>query len=112
MNIGNPVISEYHFLAGMYLDDYYPVDLVDEIRDILLYLCEQIEDLDRKSPKNVINLTHAATKGINSLIPEFLVQRSELETVARDCIATDFEFILRAYQIKLDLESAIAPRHW
>lgn len=110
--IKNPRILSHAFLADMYHDDYYPEQLVDKGKAILLALCEQLEKADASTPAEVYTLTHAATIRFNELNYEFENQDSEIETVAREAIAADIEFILLAYGYELDIEEAIAPRDW
>lgn len=96
----------------MYNDPYFPAFLVDNGKQILLRLCEEIE---AKRPKNVDELyplTHAATEEFNQLAEEFYEHDSEIETAARDCIAINFEFIADAYGYEADTEELIAPRDW
>lgn len=58
-------------------------------------------------------LSHAATEKFNNLQEEFYESDSEIETVAMDCIGTDFEFIAFSYGYKdADVEELIAPRDW
>ncbi|MBO2639550.1 DUF5713 family protein [Shewanella algae] len=95
MSVTNPVIQQRQLLAPMYLDGYFPDFLVDKLKGVLL------------------QLTHAATLAINELQDEFEANGSELETVARDCIADEFYIISRAYGFdSLDIEQAISPRDW
>jgi len=112
VTITNPQLHDYPFLALMYRDSYYPDALVDKGAAILRRLCEQIEAERPTSHEEVYRLTHAATEAFNELAKEFTAQGSDIETVARDTIATDVEFLLKAYGFDLDLEEALAPRDW
>ena len=112
MPITNTKLHEYAFLEPMYSDPYFPVMLVDEGKQILLRLCEQIEAQRPTSDQEIYALTHAATEAFNTLAEAFYKVGSEIETVARDAIASDFAFIMSAYGFELDLEEVIAPREW
>lgn len=112
MAITNEQLADYSFLAEMYRDTYFPNFLVDKGRQILIRLCEKIESQKPAGTEAVLELTHAATEEFNQLQEEFEDTESEIETAARDCIATDFESILAAYGYDVDLEDAIAPRDW
>ncbi len=112
MSMTNLKLQNYNFLASMYKDSYYPKFLVDKGRQILVRLCENIEEQKPTQDQEVYKLTHAATEEFNELAEEFYDNNSDIETVARDAIATDFEFILRSYGFDLDLEEVIAPRDW
>ena len=52
------------------------------------------------------------TEAINDLQEEFEENDSELETAARDSIGESVEYILRWFQIGLDVEDAIQQRDW
>ena len=43
MSIQNPMILSHSFLADMYQDSYFPKHLVDQLKQTLLDLCQQIE---------------------------------------------------------------------
>jgi len=108
----NKTVLAYHFLAEMYQDTYFPNNLVDKGKSILLNLCSEIEATKPKSNVDVYVLTHKATVAFNVLAMEFDENGSEIETAAREAIASDMSFILTAYGFKADLEEAIAPRDW
>jgi hypothetical protein len=113
VSISNVKIATHDWLAGMYRDGYFPDFLVDKVQAILLDLCAQIESEQPKSHESLLKLTHAATERINDLEEEFEQNESELETVARDVMAEDFDFIVRTYGFEdIDLEEVIAPRDW
>lgn len=104
---------DYDFLRGMYNDGYFPDFLVDKIKAILITLCESIEKEDPQSPDALLVLTHAATEQINALEDEFDENDSEMETVAREVMGADFEYIVRAYGFAdVDIEDVIEPREW
>ena len=113
MAIQNPNIKEYDFLRGMYNDGYFPDFLVDKIKAILVSMCEEIEQADPQNESALLSITHAATLQINALESEFDENDSELETVARDVMGEDFEYIVRTYGfVDVDVEDVIAPREW
>ena len=88
-------------------------ELVKKGEDILRELCLQIEEQNPVSLPELYELTHAATDKFNELQEEFDEQGSEIETAARDCIATDFEAIAKAYGFDdADTEDLVATRDW
>ncbi|WP_369986256.1 DUF5713 family protein [Thalassolituus sp.] len=107
----NIQLKDYKFLQEMNNDSYFPNHLVDKGKNILIELCQQIE---KEKPKgnDVYRLTHAATERFNDLNKEFGDNGSEIETVARDSIGGNVEFILQTYGYDVDIEEAIAPRDW
>lgn len=113
IELTNQAITAHPFLKSMYDDGYFPKHLVDKGRTLLLSLCQKIEQQKPKDDASVYALTHATTEDFNALAVEFEENDSEIETAARDAIATDIEVILKAYGFAhLDLEEAIAPRDW
>jgi hypothetical protein len=112
MPITNEKLHGYSFLKEMAEDTYFPAFLVEKGQQILVRLCERIE---RQRPKDEVALyvlTHAATDEFNALAAEFEEHDSEIETVARDCIGTDFQFISAVYGFNADPEELIATRDW
>jgi hypothetical protein len=109
----NEKMQSYEFLTGMYRDGYFPDFLVDKIKGILVSLCESIEVQKPQNEASLLKLTHASTEQINQLHEEFEENDSELETGAREDMAENFEFIVRAYGFdSVDIEDVIATRDW
>ena len=109
----NESVNNYDFLTEMYSDGYFPDFLVDKIKTILVDLCEKIEAQNPQNSEELFQLTHAATNSINDLEEEFEEYDSELETGAREAMAENFEFIVKAYGFdKVDIEDVIATREW
>jgi hypothetical protein len=112
-SISNQEILDYDFLRGMYNDGYFPDFLVDKIKNILISVCQQIEDKKPESENDLFSITHPAVELINELEEEFEENDSELETEAREVMGADFEFIVKAYGFSdVDIEDVIAPREW
>lgn len=103
--------SNYNLLEDMYQDDYYPVFLVDKIKNELqkvIYLLENGEtDLVVIQDK----LDEAVLR-INDLQEEFDENDSEIETVARESIGATVAYILDWFNISIDIEEAIREREW
>jgi len=110
--ISNKHLRNYSFLEDMYEDDYFPTFLVDKCKAVLIELCEQIEAQKVTEDEDVLALTHAATEKLNDLAHEFEENDSEIETGARESLCADFETILNAYDLDIDVEDAVAPRDW
>jgi hypothetical protein len=108
----NEAIRKYSFLKEMYADQYFPDNLVDKGKDILLELCFEIEQQQPRDMEALYALTHAATDKFNDLQDEFYENDSEIETAARECIAMEFDFIAKAYGFDADTEELIATRDW
>lgn len=112
MELKNEKMSNYSFLKEMYEDQYFPNELVDKGKSILLNFCLKIEQENPKNLEELYILSHKATDEFNELQEEFYEKDSEIETAARECIAMDFEFISNSYGFDADTEELIATRDW
>lgn len=95
VSITNQQVTEHAFLQGLYADDYFPDQVVDKGKAILLRLCERIEAERPSDLAALYVLTGSATEEFNALEAEFEAAGSEIETVAREEIAEDFGFVRR-----------------
>ena len=76
----------YKLLDEMYQDNYYPTFLVDKVKDELQKVIDLLES--GETDTEVVQETlDEAVCGINDLQEEFDEHDSEIETVARECIA-------------------------
>ncbi|MEV6026312.1 DUF5713 family protein [Streptomyces sp. NPDC052036] len=113
MPITNQQVAGHAFLRHLYADEYFPDDVVDKGRAILLRLCERIETEQPSDLTALYLLSQAATEEFNLLEAEFEAAGSEIETVAREEIAEDFWFVATAYGFAdADVEELIAVRDW
>ena len=113
MKITNSKLASYAMLDEMYRDSYFPKAQVNKVKAILVELCVQIEAQKPKDATGLFKLTHAAVEKINGLQEKFEENDSELETGAREAIAANFDYIVKAYGFTdLDIEDVIAPREW
>lgn len=110
--ITNQSINPDNFLDEMYQDNYFPDHLVDKCKDVLIRMCEKIEETNPKTLDELYVITHASTEEFNDLEEEFNENDSEIETAARECIASEFYNIASAYGFEADIEELIAPREW
>ena len=111
--IANEQIQAHEFLQCMNDDEFFPRNLVDEGRQILLRLSARIEREKPADEAALYALTHASTRQFNDLAEEFSNADSEIETDAAECIASEFEFIAGAYGFEnADPEELIATRSW
>ncbi|MGW2572164.1 DUF5713 family protein [Streptomyces sp. NPDC001537] len=113
MRITNQQVIEHTFLEVLYEDDYFPDQVLDRGKAILLGLCERIEAERPADLAALYALTQAATEEFNVLEAAFDAAGSEIETVAREEIGGDFWFIAQAYGFEdADAEKLIATREW
>ncbi|MBQ1090022.1 DUF5713 family protein [Streptomyces sp. B93] len=113
MPIRDERVAGRAFLKPLYDDDYFPDQVLDRCRAVLLRLCERIETDRPADLAALYALTHAATREFNDLEAAFEAAGSEIETVAREEIAEEFGFIADAYGFTdADVEELIAPREW
>lgn len=103
--------ENYVLLEDMVNDDYYPKFLVDKVKDLILPVIELLEN-GEKDEAVIQESLDTMTLAINDLQEEFYEHDSELETMARDSIATTIGDILEYFNIDIDLETALAERDW
>jgi hypothetical protein len=109
--ITNVQVLQRPLLAEMMQDSYFPKHLVTECQWLLLKLAAAIE-ASKPLGVAVYEHTQATTESFNEMIDKFDEAGSDLETAARECIAGDIDFILKAYGYAVDLEEAISNRDW
>jgi len=112
MQLTNEKAKAYPFLKDMYEDGYFPNFLVDKGKNILINFCLKIEKEQPKTLEALYKLSHQSTNEFNELEEEFEENDSEIETVARDCIAVDFENLAKIYGFDADIEDLTATRDW
>ena len=103
--------KNYKLLKEMYEDDYYPVFLVDKVRDELQKVIDLLETGETNTDVIQEKLDEVVC-AINDLQEEFDENESEIETVARDCIGVTIDYILKWFGIPIDMEEAIRERDW
>ena len=101
----------YKLLDEMYQDNYYPAFLVDKVKDELQKVIDLLES-DETDTEVVQETLDEAVCGINDLQEEFDENYSEIETVARECIAENVAYILAWFGIPIATEEAIRERDW
>ena len=101
----------YKLLDEMYRDEYYPDFLVDKVKDELQKVIDLLEggETDIEVVQEALD---EAVCGINDLQEAFGEHDSEIETVARECIAENVAYILEWFDIPIDTEEAIRERDW
>lgn len=103
--------SNYKLLDEMYQDDYYPAFLVDKVKDEIQKVIDLLES-GETDDEVVQEKLDEAVLAINDLQEEFDENKSEIETVARECIAANVAYILDWFDIPIDPEEAIRERDW
>ena len=82
----------YKLLDEMYQDNYYPAFLVDKVKDELQKVIDLLESGETDA-EVVQEMLDEAVCGINDLQEEFDENDSEIETVARECIAANVAYL-------------------
>lgn len=103
--------ENYALLKDMYQDNYFPNFLVDKIKDTILNVIIYLETGENDIVKIQEKLDNM-TISINDLQEEFDENDSEIETVARDSIADSVDYILKWFEIDIDIEDALMERDW
>ena len=101
----------YKLLEEMYQDEYYPDFLVDRVRDEIQKVISLLESGETDTEAVQEKLDEAVC-AINDLQEEFDENDSEIETVARECIAAALAYILEWFGIPIDIEEAVRERDW
>lgn len=101
----------YKLLDEMYQDNYYPAFLVDKVKDEIQKVIDLLESGETDT-EVVQEKLDEAVLAINDLQEEFDENESEIETVARDCIGVTIDYILKWFDIPIDMEEAIRERDW
>ncbi len=103
--------KSYKLLADMYNDEYFPDFLVDKIKALIQSVIDFLETGERDLDKIQARFDEM-TLAINDLEEEFEDNDSEIETVARDSIGGTVRYILKWFDIDIDVEDAIGERDW
>ncbi|MDE6567294.1 MAG: hypothetical protein K2K70_06145 [Lachnospiraceae bacterium] len=103
--------ENYPLLADMYQDGYFPDFLVDKVKELVQNVISYLETGEQDLEK-IQSQFDEMTLAINDLQEEFEENDSEIETAARDSIGETVEYILKWFQIDLDVEDAIQERDW
>lgn len=103
--------EDYKLLADMYQDEYFPDFLVDKVRELVQNVIDFLETEERDL-EVIQEKFDEMTEAINDLQEEFEDNDSELETGARESIGETVEYILKWFDIDIDVEDAIRMRDW
>jgi len=101
----------YKLLDDMYKDEYFPNFLVDKIKVLIQNVISFLET-GEKNLEKIQDKFDAMTLAINDLQEEFEDNNSELETGARESIGETVDYILKWFDIGIDVEDAIGQRDW
>ncbi len=103
--------KNYELLSEMAGDDYFPWHLVERIRELIQEVIALLEG-GETSVEAIQEALDEMTLAINDMQDEFEENDSEIETVARDSIAETVEYILKWFDVDIDIETALAERDW
>ena len=103
--------ENYKLLDDMYQDGYFPDFLVDKVKELIQNVITFLESGESDLEK-IQNKFDEMTLAINDLEEEFEENDSELETAARESIGETVEYILKWFDIAIDVEDAIGERDW
>lgn len=103
--------ADYKLLEDMYQDGYFPDFLVDKIKILAEGVIDFLETGERDLEAVQCKMDEM-TLAVNDLQEEFEGNDSELETVARESIGETIAYILKWFDIDMDVEDAIRERDW
>ncbi len=107
----NKFDESYTLLSDMRNDEYFPEFLVDKIEMLIKEVIDLLEG-GVTEPVKVQAALDRMTLGINDLQEEFEENDSEIETVARDSIGETVEYVLKWFDIDIEIETALGERDW
>lgn len=98
--------KSYPLLHEMYEDEFYPNHLVDVLKEQLKEIIILLED--GETDTNIIQTKFdIIITNIRLMEESFNKEHSEIETVARDSIYVSIEYILKWFNISIDVETAM-----
>lgn len=103
--------EDYELLEDMYRDEYFPDFLVDKVKALIQEVICLLETGERDLEKIQDKFDEIILE-INELEDEFEENDSEIETAARESIGETVEYILKWFDIDIDVEEAIREREW
>lgn len=103
--------EDYELLEDMYRDEYFPDFLVDKVKALIQEVICLLETGERDLEKIQDKFDEIILE-INDLEDEFEENDSEIETAARESIGETVEYILKWFDIDIDVEEAIREREW
>lgn len=103
--------EKYKLLEDMYQDGYFPDFLVDKVKEQIQEVIVFLENGERNL-ETIQKKFDVMTETINDLQEEFEENDSEIETAARDSIGETVEYILKWFELAIDVEEAIRMRDW
>lgn len=101
----------YKLLNDMYKDEYFPDFLVDKVKELVQNVIDFLET-GEKNLEKIQSKFDEMTLAINDLQEKFEENDSELETGARESIGETVDYILKWFNIGIDVEDAIGQRDW
>lgn len=106
-----PFDTNYKLLDEMYKDQYFPDLLVNKVKNEIQKVIVMLENGETDTELVQEKLDEVVC-AINELQNEFYENDSEIETVARDCIGETVGYILKWFDIPIDIEQATRERDW
>lgn len=103
--------AKYILLNEMYKDNYYPKKCVDKVAKLIKEVITYIEQ-GNHHVNDIQTKLDEMTIGINDLMRDFEDNNSEIETTARESIATTVSDVLHYFNINIDIEEALRKREW
>lgn len=103
--------DQYVLLEELYEDTYYPDFLVDRIKTYLLDFINYLET-EPKILKEIEDKIYELVLNVQNLQYDFLDNHSELDTLARECLTRDLEYIIKWFKLPINIEAVLAEREW
>lgn len=102
----------YTLVQDMVNDDYFPDFLVEKLQHLIRSTVISLLENGERDLSTIQACLDKMTLAINDMQEEFEENDSEIETAARDNIGETVEYILKWFDIDIDIETAIRERDW
>ena len=99
------------FLVEMYADHYFPNFLVEKIKDLIANIANELEN-GKYSLEEIQEKFDIMTANINRLQKTFEENESEIEATACESICKTVDYLLKYFDLNLDVETALRKREW
>lgn len=103
--------KQYILLEALYEDPYYPDFLLDKIKLLEQDFINYVED-NPTGISDVANHVYDVIVNAAQLQDEFLDNESEFDSLARERLIQDLEYIVNWYHLPIKVEEVLSQREW
>lgn len=103
--------DQYILLEELYEESRYPDFLIDKVKYLLVDFINFLET-NPQQLEVVGDKIYDLIMNVNSLQDEFLINESEFDNLARECLFRNIEYIVQWFHLPINLEKVLAEREW